>query len=52
MEQKEYTPEDLFNGFDADGDGMLTIAEFSRGIISIVPLSTRILQRLFSLMDQ
>ena len=42
-EQKGYSPELLFSGFDSDKDGMLTITEFSRGIVSIVPISSRIL---------
>lgn len=52
IDSRGYSHDLIFSGFDSDKDGMLTITEFSRGIVSLVPLSQRILQRLFALMDQ
>ena len=51
VEKRGYSPELLFKGFDSDSDGMLTIAEFTVGINSLLTLSPRILERVFGLMD-
>lgn len=51
VERRGYSPELLFNGFDTDGDGMFSLSEFCTGINSLLPLSPRILEKIFALMD-
>jgi Ca2+-binding EF-hand superfamily protein len=51
VEKRGYSSELIFKGFDSDSDGMLTIFEFNTGINSLITLSPRILERIFSLMD-
>ena len=55
MKLKEIDPKKemkiLFDSFDLDGDGMLSFSEFSLGIISLLPISKIILEKMFGLMD-
>ena len=41
----------LFDKLDSNGNGMLSFAEFSSGIDSVVKLSPIVKERFFALMD-
>ena len=43
---------DVFDKFDLDKDGMVSYAEFQRGIDDIIKLSQPIKEQLYSLMDK
>ena len=55
MKLKEIDPKNemkvLFDAFDVDRDGMLSYSEFSVGILSLIPLSKIIIEKMFGLMD-
>lgn len=43
---------DAFDKFDLDQDGMVSFAEFNRGLAEFVPLSVPIKEQIYTLMDK
>ena len=43
---------DAFNKFDLDKDGMVSFAEFNRGMVDVVELSVPIKEQIYTLMDK
>ena len=50
--KKKITYRDCFDLFDTDKDNMVSYAEFSRGLNSVVILSGPVMEQLYSLMDK
>ena len=51
VEEQGYTLELLFDSFDIDKDGMLTLAEFTDGVSLLMGLSPLIVAKIFGAMD-
>lgn len=51
IKAKGYSTKIMFDAFDTDRDGMLTITEFTEGFNSLMQISTQMLYRLFGYMD-
>lgn len=50
--QKRMQYREAFTKFDLDNDGMVSFAEFNRGMQDVCPLSVPIKEQLFILMDK
>ena len=51
MEENGYSLQILFDSFDTDKDGMLTLAEFTEGVSLLMGLSPLIVAKIFGAMD-